>query len=291
MIKQLLLLLTITTLALTCWAQDETAETQTIMATYYSNRFEGRRTSSGEIFRQKGFTAAHKSLPFGTLVLVTNPDNGKQVVVKVNDRCPKAGVLDLTSRAAKQLGIGSKRVEITILPPEYMSFWENEETYLSALSEGLFSMVAQYAYPGGANAADAPAPQPQPEDDTTPPPMPAEPPTKPTRVPKPAQRRAANLRPQAPDHQPPVQQPQAPLYDLELCTVDGEYETQRTIEQVPIHYRNRVEIVADDAKAHLVLHLNMKRDEIGEVQSDLYPLFPHCKVVEQQQPARAHSQQ
>ena len=70
-------------------------------ATYYHNMFENRRTSSGEIFTQKKYTAAHKTLPMHTLVKVTNLSNGRSVLVKVNDRCPKKGVIDLSSKAAK----------------------------------------------------------------------------------------------------------------------------------------------------------------------------------------------
>ena len=58
-------------------------------ATYYHDRFENRKTSSGEIFSQKKYTAAHKTLPLNTLVRVTHLKNGRSVLVKVNDRCPR----------------------------------------------------------------------------------------------------------------------------------------------------------------------------------------------------------
>jgi len=86
-------------------------------ASYYSSKFEGRKTSSGEIFRQDSLTAAHKTLPFGTRVLVRNTKNDSVVVVKINDRLSKnsAHIIDLTLKAAKQLNFvrnGITRVTI-----------------------------------------------------------------------------------------------------------------------------------------------------------------------------------
>ena len=85
---------------------------KTVLATYYHRKFEGHRTTSGAKYRSKKLTAAHRTLPFGTMVKVTNPDNGKSVVVKVNDRGPfsKRLAIDLSERAAKQIGIYRKGI-------------------------------------------------------------------------------------------------------------------------------------------------------------------------------------
>ena len=85
---------------------------KTVLATYYHRKFEGRRTTSGAKYRAKKLTAAHRTLPLGTLITVTNPDNGKSVIVKVNDRGPfsKKLAIDLSERAAKQTGIFTKGV-------------------------------------------------------------------------------------------------------------------------------------------------------------------------------------
>lgn len=74
-------------------------------ASYYASKFEGRRTASGEVFRQDSLTAAHKTLPFGTFVKVTNTKNDSTVIVKINDRLGKSSShsIDLSLRAAKQL--------------------------------------------------------------------------------------------------------------------------------------------------------------------------------------------
>jgi len=72
-----------------------------VLASYYHNKFEGKKTSSGEIFSNAKFTAAHKTLPFGTLLKITNVANNKTVVVKVNDRGPfsKSKEIDLSQSA------------------------------------------------------------------------------------------------------------------------------------------------------------------------------------------------
>ena len=107
-------------------------------ATYYSDRFVGRKTSNGEIFSQTKYTAAHHSLRMGTLLLVTNEDNGRQVIVRVNDRCPKRNILDLSRIAAKQISIGSHLVKVQILPSRFYDYWERQEQYLDILAGGGF---------------------------------------------------------------------------------------------------------------------------------------------------------
>ncbi|MCB1475645.1 MAG: septal ring lytic transglycosylase RlpA family protein [Rhodobiaceae bacterium] len=75
------------------------------IASWYSHA--GKRTANGEIANPAGFTAAHRSLPFGTKVTVTNIRNGRSVVVRVNDRGPfvKGRVIDLSKAAAAQIGL------------------------------------------------------------------------------------------------------------------------------------------------------------------------------------------
>ncbi len=81
-------------------------------ASWYGPGFDGNQTASGEIFDQYELTAAHPSLPFGTVVRVTNQDNGQSVVVRINDRGPYAGgrVIDLSKAAAQALGMMSSGV-------------------------------------------------------------------------------------------------------------------------------------------------------------------------------------
>ena len=86
-------------------------------ASYYGDKFERRKTASGEIFRQRFLTAAHKTLPFGTKVKVKNLVTGKTVSVRINDRGPfvSGRIIDLTSEAASRIGMlnsGVARVQI-----------------------------------------------------------------------------------------------------------------------------------------------------------------------------------
>ena len=90
------------------------------LASYYGEAFQGRPTSSGEIFDMYAMTAAHKTLPFGTMLEVTNLENGNSVVVRVNDRGPFVAdrEIDLSQGAAEKLGMitaGVARVSISIL--------------------------------------------------------------------------------------------------------------------------------------------------------------------------------
>lgn len=83
---------------------------KTVKACYYANKFEGRRTTSGQRYRRAKLTAAHKTLPFGTQIMVTNPVNGKFVRVVINDRGPygRGLSLDLSKSAAKAIGLFGK---------------------------------------------------------------------------------------------------------------------------------------------------------------------------------------
>lgn len=81
------------------------------LACYYSDYFEGRKTASGEIFRQKKMTAAHLTLPFGTWLEITSVATGRSVTVRVNDRGPysKKFVIDLSREAARAIGVDRAR--------------------------------------------------------------------------------------------------------------------------------------------------------------------------------------
>lgn len=87
-------------------------------ASYYGNRFHGKKTADGGRFNKMDFTAAHRTLPFGTTVQVTNLRNGKSVIVTINDRGPyhKNRIIDLSKAAARELdlvnsGIAKVRIE------------------------------------------------------------------------------------------------------------------------------------------------------------------------------------
>jgi rare lipoprotein A len=90
------------------------------IASWYGPGFHGNRSASGEIYNQNAMTAAHRSLPFGTRVQVTNLNNGRSVVVRINDRGPyvRGRVIDLSAAAARVLGVmqtGVAPVQLNVL--------------------------------------------------------------------------------------------------------------------------------------------------------------------------------
>ena len=90
------------------------------MASYYGSEFAGSRTASGERFDPAGLTAAHRSLAFHSRVVVTNMANGKEVVVRVNDRGPwgNGRIIDISHAAAREIGMhrsGTARVKLELL--------------------------------------------------------------------------------------------------------------------------------------------------------------------------------
>lgn len=98
-----------------------TAVTETGIASYYADKYHGRTTASGEVFDTSKLTAAHRSLPFGTMVKVTHLGSQRSVTVRINDRGPfVAGrVIDLSRAAARELRMekdGLAKVKVEILP-------------------------------------------------------------------------------------------------------------------------------------------------------------------------------
>jgi rare lipoprotein A len=90
------------------------------IASYYADEFHGRTTSNGETFDMNALTAAHQTLPFGTLVKVTNKATGRSVVVRINDRGPflKDRIIDLSRGAAEKIGMigpGTAEVHLEII--------------------------------------------------------------------------------------------------------------------------------------------------------------------------------
>lgn len=92
-------------------------------ASWYGGKFHGRKTANGERFNKYSFTGAHKKLPFGTIIRVTNLRNGKDVYIRINDRGPfvKGRIVDLSLAAAEAInfngrGVVRVRVELISLP-------------------------------------------------------------------------------------------------------------------------------------------------------------------------------
>ncbi|MEN9530346.1 MAG: hypothetical protein RI932_2219 [Pseudomonadota bacterium] len=93
-------------------------------ASFYHPALGGRKTASGEMYRDEFYTAAHPSLPLGTIVLVRRAATGRYAIVRINDRGPfvKGRVIDLSRAAAARLGLimaGVGKVEVFVIPPEH----------------------------------------------------------------------------------------------------------------------------------------------------------------------------
>lgn len=114
-------------------------------ASYYADKFHGRRTASGEIFDKNGYTAAHKTLALGSYALITNLRNGKKVIVGINDRGPfsKTLIIDLSKGAAKVIGMvgaGTAKVRVEAMQVDkegYIIGKGAEALYQIAQQEGL----------------------------------------------------------------------------------------------------------------------------------------------------------
>ncbi len=110
------------------------------LASWYGGKFHGRLTSSGEVFDTNEMTAAHRTLPFGTVVKVTNEDNGRTAIVKINDRGPFVGgrIIDLSRAAAVELGMVGQGVARVSL--EIVDFETDRDLY--AIQVGAFALEA-----------------------------------------------------------------------------------------------------------------------------------------------------
>lgn len=111
---------------------DATGYRQKGTASWYGSKFHGKRTANGEIYNMHGLTAAHKTLPFGTLVRVKNLENNKEVVVRINDRGPfvRGRIIDLSNASARAIDLhikGVARVEILALASEQKTSLDMQE--------------------------------------------------------------------------------------------------------------------------------------------------------------------
>jgi rare lipoprotein A len=144
-LKRILILIL---LAVSCqpevFSQVSLGKTETGRASYYSSRFHGKKTSFGEIHKSTELSAAHRTYPHNTMLEVTNLDNDKKVIVRVNDRGPysKNRLLDISKEAAKQLDIvrqGIGNVAVRVIGMEGMVLL-NEDEEIDPKSGRIISM-------------------------------------------------------------------------------------------------------------------------------------------------------
>lgn len=228
---------------------DDTTTEYPHHGTIYANKFEGRHTSSGEIFRQSKFTAAHWKIKLGTYVLVTNTNTGLQVVVKVNDRCPKRGVFDLTRTAAHAIGIrGCQPVKIRILSEEEQSYWaqhcesqdrtDHTKNPNSGTSKGsITTKKTSETTSSATNSLTTPATQTSKD---------------------------------------------SVFYDIKLCDVQTLEQARETIREVPMPYQDMVEArpSSKNSSIEVVLKLTQHKESAAKVQKKLSNTFPNSALLE-----------
>ncbi|MBU1211989.1 MAG: septal ring lytic transglycosylase RlpA family protein [Alphaproteobacteria bacterium] len=110
------------------------------IASWYGDNFHGNKTANGEVYDMNALTAAHRTLPLPSLVSITNVDNGKTVIVRINDRGPfmKGRIIDVSARAAKELGfdhLGLTQVRVKYLGPAPLNGDDSrEKAHLASLA-------------------------------------------------------------------------------------------------------------------------------------------------------------
>ena len=257
----------------------------TMLGTYYADKFVGRKTSCGEIFRQNQYTAAHKTIPMGTYLLVTYPVTKQHVVVRVNDRCPKPGILDMTKLAVHAIGIrGSGKVIVKTLDPSMGYFlWSSQDTL--AMDEGDSLAYRDRSrprrispWPINANLASS------------------------SRQPELAQRADTPDKPKKSAAERGKKQPVAtkdtsseyasqPLvdehiikgkrYDIELCTVSSQQAANNEAKRLPQDLQNKVVFDRNfqNRQVRLILVLDESRSHAVRTQAMLIDDFPNSYII------------
>lgn len=269
-----------------------------MLGTYYSDRFVGRKTSNGEVFRQNQYTAAHKTIPMGTYLLVTYPPTNLRIVVRVNDRCPKPGILDMTKLAVHSIGInGSGKVVVTTLDPAAgYALWVEQDTLAMEAEE-------YYAFRDRSRRKRiSPYPiSPTDRQDSKPP--------KADKPPKRAKRHTetamAELEPQdtVPDTPVPIQEPivqpstkpeehpsehvehHGTLYDIELCIVNSQIAAQREASRLPKDLQEKTLFRRNQLnnQVHVILTLGDSRSHAVRTQAMLIDDYPESCLIPHEQ--------
>ena len=268
---------------------DEMSETlpggTTMLGTYYADRFVGRKTSCGEIFRQNQYTAAHKTIPMGTYLLVTYPVTNQHVVVRVNDRCPKPGILDMTKLAVHAIGIrGSGRVIVKTLDPTMGYFlWVNQDTL--AMSEADYMAYRDRSKPRRISPwpinADASSATQLASANTRPEPAKKQ---KQSNVEKPKKQPVVEKDTQAapaPTIVVDEHVPKGKRYDIELCTVGSQQAANNEAKRLPPDLQDKVVFDRNfqNRQVRIILVLDESRSHAVRTQAMLIDDFPNSYII------------
>lgn len=227
----------------------DTISQHRMRATFYHNRFEGRRTASGEIFHQNLFTAAHKTLKLGTFIMVRNDKTGDSIILKINDRCPKRGILDLTRRACDAIRIpGAGSIHVRILGDDYEDQWMAQESLFD-------SVYSPYAASGKLADDLRLAQQSKDTEESASP--------------------ASSKKHRRPAYREPEER-----FDIFLGYTSTHGEAFGMIEQLPVHYREKARVIeANEELFCVVIEVNMTSEDAKELYAKLSNTFDNCRVV------------
>lgn len=262
-------------------------DTTVMLGTYYADKFVGRKTASGDIFRQNQYTAAHKSIPLGTFLRVLNPYTGLEIVVRVNDRCPIKGVLDMTKIAVLKLGIrGSRKVKVVTMDPEEgFALWAQQDTldmsheeYMTFKDKSPVRRMTPYPVSTPTSRSSIPPPdimhETATETPTTEAPPSETPDTFPTASPA-AETESPSLLAELPAPK------QEKLYNLAICISSSKASAQRAILRLPKELQGRaiIEKIPNTRQVRVVLTLATPRSHAIRVQAMLIEDFPESFLV------------
>lgn len=237
--------------------------------TYYHDKFEGRTTASGEVFDQNAFTAAHWRIKLGTYILVTNQNTGLQVIVKVNDRCPRHGVIDLSHRAATAVGIrGCQPVTVRLLSDDYEEQWLAQEMQFDSVRSRRHPDLPT-ALEVLARAAAASSGETVGTSDSSPDVVVSAPAASPS---------TGHSKP----HDHPASQSLANgRYNLILCNVATHGEAYNNIQKLPPKFQEmaRVEAVGDSSDLRVSLDVRLPRTQVDALRRTLSSSFPKVSVI------------
>lgn len=243
----------------------DTVTEYSMKATYYADKFVGRKTSSGEVFSQEKYTAAHHRIKMGTFVLVTNKKTGEQVVVKVNDRCPIKGVIDLTKKAARSISVkGTGSVSVRVLPSSYKYYWEHQDEIRSMEDRRQFLVEDESRLMEGVEHTKKKS--------------------KWVDIKEPQEVEEQAVEEEVEDAMNvPVATEEVDkngLFNIVLCTVPTRKEVSAQVDLLPVHYKENVEERVDvyTGGVELVLNLSIKYDKAEVVKKTLETTFPNCKI-------------
>ncbi len=239
------------------FAQYSDSTVITLKATYYADRFVGRKTSTGEIFSHDKLTAAHKTIKLGTYVEVTNPNNGKKVIVRVNDRCPITGILDMTRRGLKELGIkGTGAVTVKILGTNYTPAKDTVKT----------NFDEEYAI---AKTNKRSKPVKERKKTLTPP------------KDKPVEHVQNKAKEQTTTSKQNPQTDRHTKYNIELNTVRSEEVALQEISLLPDIYKDKITLQHKGRNIHIILNVDMDQNQIESLLNELIISFPRAIIIQQ----------